>query len=338
MHVFYIHSHITYVLAKLFITEHKLQTKNIRYITSRGYSLNEKTRVYDITEFYNYLEKASKMHKVFNLNRKIKVLDIKINSLVNTECFTVYVPQFNHSLFQILATHTLCTNSVLLEEGITSYKNDIKLYRPLKKSHNQLLSVLYGNRFFLNNSHYHPFPLNKFKYGVCINKDCFPFLEKKKILHLENEAITSYRSQLIDNATVFLLDSFKERSSISLEVYLKVVEDTLKLLSPDIIHIYIKFHPEQNEKTRSNTIDYIKEKFNFKVIKILTDQCILEFEFLKCKKLTVIGMHTSLLFYADNMEHKVISSLRLTSNIPEVNNYIDHVMDKMQKEKFLSYE
>ncbi|QFZ54432.1 hypothetical protein FEZ18_06300 [Oceanihabitans sp. IOP_32] len=337
MHVFYIHSHITFVIAQLFILEYNLSKNKIRYITSRGYKLKSNEDSYDMTEFYNYLETESRLNKVFKLKEKIEHLDNGIKLLTDNKPFCAYLPQFNHSLFQIIGTHDLCESLVLVEEGITAYKLDKELYKSTKIKCSQFLSKLISKRFLLKNKHYQPYPKDKFKYAICINKDCFPFIEEKKVLKINSQIVTNYNNTIENGNVVFVLDSFKERTKISEEEYLMIIKETLKLLKTYDNQLFIKFHPEQNELIRKKTLSFVINNFGFDSITCLKDSCILEFEFLKSKNLTVIGMHTSLLYYAKRFDHHVLSGIKLTSGIPEIDTYINHIMDMEQKKEYMSY-
>ncbi|MHA7942476.1 polysialyltransferase family glycosyltransferase [Formosa sp. 3Alg 14/1] len=337
MHIFYIHSHITYVIAQLFILEFKLDRNKVKFITSRSYTMKANEHGYDVTNLYNYLEQASKLSKIFKLKGKLIVLDEGITQLSDGNSFTAYLPQFNHSLFQIIATHKLCNNIVLVEEGITAYKQDKALYEPTKMGVSQYLSKMFSKRFLLHNSHYYPYPKEKFKFAICMSTDCFPFIDEKKVLNIDSKIVSNYKNTIANDDIVFVLDSFKERTNITEEDYLKIIKDTLNL-NPSGNRLFVKFHPEQNEAIREKTISFIVQHFNFQDIICLGDHCILEFEFLKSNNLTVIGMHTSLLYYAKRFGHRVLSSVKITSKLPKINTYIDHIMDKEQREEFMSYE
>ncbi|MEO8932804.1 MAG: polysialyltransferase family glycosyltransferase, partial [Xanthomarina sp.] len=266
------------------------------------------------------------------------VLDREIQSLVNKEPFTIYLPQFNHSLFQILASHFLCENSVLVEEGITAYKLDKALYTNTKTGFVQFLSSIFTKRFILKNNHYHPYPLTKFKYAITLSEDGFPFIEMKKVILINREAIADYINIIVDEDLVFVLDSFKERAMISDEEYFTIIEETLNLLKSHKRRLLVKFHPEQNEVIREKTLNFISNSFKFENVVYLNDSCILELEFLKSKNLIVIGMHTSLLYYANKFGHNVLSSIKITSRYPKINNYINHIMDREQRKRYMSYE
>ncbi|MFV0565530.1 MAG: polysialyltransferase family glycosyltransferase [Flavobacteriaceae bacterium] len=340
MHIFFIHSHITYVVAQLFILEHKLNKNGVRYIVSRGYELKgEEKKAYDITDFYNYLESRSRLSKLFGLRSKLKKIDNEIAKLSENQTFNIYLPQFNHSLFQILATHRLCKKTILVEEGITAYKADIKLY-----AHNQkkmaieyFLAKIISKRFILNNGHYSPFPKQKFEFAICISENCFPFIETKKVLALNNKIIENFSNTTEEGNIIFVLDSFMERTKITEEEYLMTIKGTLQLIKNNENKLFIKFHPEQNQYIRDKTVNFINGNFNFKSLVCLNDNCILEFEFLKSKNLTIIGMHSSLLFYAKRFGHHVLSGAMVTTRLSKVNAYVDHVMDKKQKEELMSY-
>lgn len=338
MHIFYIHSHITYLIAQLYIKSEKLD--KFGFITSRSYDVGINERVFNITSFYEYLEKCGRLKKLVSIKSKIRDIDESINQIVQKRKFTIYLPQFNHSIFQILASHPLCKATVLIEEGITSYKRDEKLYLPTNNTFvNKMLSI-YSMRFLLSNRHYYPFPRDKFKIAICLDGSCFPYLpsSQKQILEINKLYFPSYNCTMDDYSTIFLLDSFKERTGINNSTYFSIINSTLQLINEKSKQLFIKFHPEQSIKTRKETISFIQKTFKFENVLVLDDDCIVELEFLMLKDLTAIGMHTSLLFYAHKLKHNVVSGIKVTSQIPEINAYIDHVMDKHQKEIYMSYE
>ena len=337
MNVFYIHSHITFVISLLYIENNNI--KDVRFITSRSYKIRGNYKVLDLTSLYEYLEKKSKANKLVFLRNKIIQADKAIINLINKKEFVLFVPQFNHSIFQILATHPLCKATMLIEEGITSYKKDKFLYSPRNSIFTKLISKIFGKRFQLYNGHYFPYPKDKFKFAICLDDKCFPFLDssKKQILKINQLDLQNYDCAIKSQGTIFILDSFKERTRITPAIYFEIIKDTINLNDIPSNKIYVKFHPEQSKLIRTKTIQFIQDKFNFEEIITLSDDCILELEFMLLKELIVIGMHTSLLYYAKKMEHTVISSLKLTSKIPEINRYIDHIMDKDQIETYISY-
>lgn len=338
MHIFYIHSHITYVIAQLFIAACNLKDDDVRFITSRNYKLRRESNIYDISDFYTYLERHGKLKKIFGIQQKIKYLDEDLSTLCNKEKFTIYLPQFNHSIFQILATHPLCENTVLMEEGITSYKKDVNLYSIHSSNIFNFIGRIFCNRFILKNNHYNPYPLQKYLYGICLDDECFPYLSDKKVLRINTEFIKNYQAVLPDKSVVFLPDSFKERTGISDEIYLDIVEMTIKCLTTIPKRIFVKFHPEQGPEIRNKTIAHIERLFFFESIMVLNDDCIMEFELIKNKECIILGMHTSLLFYAKKFGHFTVSGLKFTIKNPKIKKYINHIMDKDQIEQFLSYD
>jgi len=342
MHLFYIHSHITYIIAKSHIAKEGLMENNISFILSRSYMLDDRSssNSLDISTLYDYLENSKRANKIFHLKKRLKQVDQKISKLTNKSCFTLYVPQFNHSIFQMLASHELCESTVLMEEGITSYKKDKALYLPTNSYLKKILSLVFTRRFIQGNSHYFPFPRNKFQAAICIDRSCFPYLDdsKKIIVSLKEVEFLEYIPKVPDNAVLFLLDSFKERTALDSETYFNIVGATLRLVEHSNHRLYIKFHPEQGPDIINQTLKFIEVQFGFSKIVELKKDCILELEFIIHKHLIVLGMHTSLLYYARQTGHKVLSSIRTTSKIPVVNTYIDHIMDKEQKDKYLGYE
>ena len=340
MHVFYVHSHITFIVSMLYLNNTGLDFDRVRFITSRDYSLKTNHPFLDISDFYQFLERTTRLKKAISLKWRIKRIDKLLTDLTGDQNFTLYIPQFNHSIFQILATHPLCDGTVLMEEGITSYKKDEHLYQKPRMSFMYALSCLYSNRFKMGNGHYNPIPRDKFKFALCVNDSCFPFLNKfqKTVTSLSHLQLPEYKSFLLNNSRIFLLDSFRERTGISMETYLSLVKCTLEYDKGDRTGILIKFHPEQNKETRIKTVEYIEANFDFLEVITLPDNCIMELEFIQCNDLTVLGMHTSLLFYAKTLGHSVYSSIRHTMKIPEVRDYVKHIMDQDQIATYMSYD
>lgn len=324
----------------LYLSNSCLDVHRVRFVTSRDYSLNLPYSHLDINDFYQFLESASRIKKAIVLKEKIKRLDKQLSTLTDNQKFTLYVPQFNHSIFQILATHSLCEKTVLMEEGITSYKNDESLYLKPRRTVSNTLSSIYTKRFKIGNGHYNPLPRHKFKFAICINKLCFPLLKnsQKKVVAFSKLYLPEYKTHLENDDTVLLLDSFKERTGISMETYLSLVKLTLEHGRRNRAQLIIKFHPEQKRESRIETVEFIEGNFGFEEIRTLPDSCILEVEFAKCKNLTVIGMHSSLLFYAKALGHIVYSSIQHSMKIPEVREYVEHIMDQQQIATYMNYE
>ena len=340
MYIFYVHSHITYVVSQLIVNEYNIAHENIRYITARNYKINQNSiKTCDITPFFDYLETTSKIKKVFRIKTKIKSLDVEINKLSNNTPFCIFLPQFNHSLFQILGSHKMCKDLVLIEEGITAYKKDQNFYKQPRQLLFHLLFSTFTDRFLLKNSHYTPYPKEKFKKAICIDKSCFPYIEDKKVLQIKENTFSNYKNTIVPDSLVFVMDSFKEQTNITEKEYFAIIKQTINL-AKKYKHkpLYIKFHPAQENYIRNETLNYIEENFEFEHIICLEDSCLLEFEFINSSNLIVIGMHTSLLHYAKRFGHHVLSSIRTTSKIPSINKYINHIMDEIQIKEYLSYE
>lgn len=338
IHLFYVHSHITYIISKLIIAQNDLHEDEVVFAVARGYEINDDVIILDLNNYFNYLETKSRLEKVLGIRGAIKKIDDELQVVLSKRLFVAYLPQFNHSIFQILSSNQFCKQTVLLEEGLTSYKNDKNLYEKNRDFIKKFISFLYSKRFVPQNSHYYPFPARKFKYSICLDEECFPYYKgtKKHVLRFNRNSFAKYFNRLEDGASVFLLDAFMERTGISKSKYFDILRKTL---DKKIGHnkLFLKFHPVQSEGIRNDTLVFIRENFNFKEVVLLDDKSIMEIEFLKLNNLTVIGIHSSLLFYAKKAGHTVFSGIKYTTEDTKINNYINHIMDSSQKEKFMNY-
>lgn len=337
--VFYVHSHITFAMAMLYQSNQEKSLDEVFFIVSRKYSLPGSLKALDVSGLYDYLEEKEPYQKIFYLKHKIRDLDKKLTDFLGDVEFELFVPQFNHSIFQILCTHSRCRYVSLMEEGITSYKSDLELYHGKTPSVKQIMSSFFSDRFIVKNPHYVPFPSEKFCEAICLDDSCFPYMKKseKTILPLKLAGNLPYTPSLQDGSHVLVLDSFRERTRLAVEIYLDILGRTFSKDTDLEKKIWIKFHPEQKEEIRIKTLQYVKDELKFSQAEVLDDTVILEFEFLLSKNFVVYGMHSSLLFYADTFGHKAISSIEYSSSFEEVDTYINHIMDSFQKKRYMSY-
>lgn len=128
LNIFWIHSHITYLLAKEIISKLDI-TDNIILFLSRNYTLpenisNKKMKVVNYpwfrennTGIHNILVKKN----IFKTRKNVKACQETANSYIKNREFILYIPTSWEQAVALLMLHPLCKKYFYIEEGSLSY-------------------------------------------------------------------------------------------------------------------------------------------------------------------------------------------------------------------------
>lgn len=309
-HVFFVHSHITFILSKLIINKYVLLKKDIVFIVSRNYK-NEELAFYDSINFSQIHDELSKYYikDFFKIYSYIEKIDHVIESKIDNKEFIVYLPIVRHKLMQIIASHKNCICVNIVEEGMTSYSdyffNDIdsNIFKRIGK-------FIFNNLFFLTKERFFyikPFELRYFNKNISskfytISKLGFNGV-KEEIVYLNFKEYNKKCNYDIDNNTpILILEGAVEQGNLSIDILEEAVDQMIS--SIDYNKIYVKFHPVQSIET-INLINQIFKKYNKQIIKIPKE---ISIELLSLdKKLIIYGFSSSLLFYTKLFGSEVYS-------------------------------
>jgi hypothetical protein len=330
-HVFLVHSPVTYLTAVAVIHSLGLSDRDAVIIFFEFEKITPKNNQYvavSISEFYSkktYL----KIYNYFKYFNVIKRIDRLVNSITKNEKYTAYVPVL---LFagKALITNSNCVAFNFIEEGLIDYYKEetlqsltvIKAREPWRSDFlkntklvlREIYEVLRGYNFRLqalpfSYSCYNGFK-NVFYYGF--SKDSFPLVneERRIIVPFEKNIFTDIEQKQkfdLTDQTIWIGDGAVIQYGLNRELYLKgIKEGCVQYLKQNSIqNIFIKFHRDEPQDLRET----IKALFINNGINIQTipDNVIMELLLFKSSNTTLIGVFSSLLYYAAIMNHGALS-------------------------------
>lgn len=326
-HLFVVLSNITQLVVEAYLNENPDFIKNTIILYPKRFKPNTNYKSHYFPYFddlvqYNIPGKnfIKKQNQVVNIQNYIK-------EIIENNSFILYAPHFYINTLRVISLMKQCEDFKYIEEGTLSYMKEGNIYISMP---NVKLTLLQSQGFgFSTKSAYPDFN----KEGICINENCFPFLNNRTIIQKDSieKSLNIWKqdkNQMYDNSAILVVDSCVENKMCKLEEYILALTSSIAFLKKkEIQKIYFKFHPDQHlfpliEFYRAFlTID------NFDVyLEELPPNTSLEFVFMTSKNLTVVHTISSLGFYAKLNGQSVFSNAGvLLKNIEFKNKYFDSV-------------
>lgn len=307
--VFYIHSHITYFVAKGVIKHLKINSDSLIFIISRSYENRAllEVKCINFTEIHDALDDFN----VLNFKTKlpfIKRIDDALKNALEDHEFRVFLPHVFHPLMQIIGTNVNCKELHILEEGVNAYSSyfmhfkDKSLIKGVgKKILNSISFIGKGRIFFIKN-----FDLRKFKKTI---KPIFFTVTSKGFKGLP---YTVVRVKMIPEKNVqyklnsnhvLVLEGAVEQGNLNRNSFMKAIETLLSDINTN--QIAIKFHPAQSVLNKDEILNIIIAQN--KQAEVIPNHIAFEQLILDNPNISVHGFTTSLLFYAKEFGCKVKS-------------------------------
>ena len=302
-HVFWIHSHITYIISKETVRFLELQDKEVLFLLFRNYKLPERR--------FNY-QRIPTSHKL----NKEELIDFKIHwkKILHTE-FIAYVPQTSEKRLYELVNFEHCKGFNYIEEGLLSYKE----YTPSIKTkiHSVMTALTLRQRMRII-EYTHP----KFQTAYCLHKNAFPKCHNKVVLDVQfsNESVPTMTNILVFDAIV-------SYGMTSLDTFNSLIKTVIipHMKRHDIKDVYYKFHPQQLESKNKEELIGINRLFEqHPEIKFseIPPELMLENVFFTTDDLVVYTFLSSLGMYAKLSDHEVFSvsdrlNISLDKNLTE---------------------
>nr|WP_315143083.1 polysialyltransferase family glycosyltransferase [uncultured Flavobacterium sp.] len=309
-HVFYAHSHTLFLTALGTIEYLNLIPDDVIFIYTRNYT-NEFIKIpYKVIDFSSIfsdsMEKREKFY-FWKLNRLVK----KVDNLISNEIlgdYLAYLPHVGVFLPQVIATNRQCKGIRFVEEGTICYSSSLGVR---KKSVREFLKTLYSfcvNQYkrywFTDYSFYYEFLKVRFNHSVQffgVSDRSFGSFNNKT--HVVKWPYVQTDFRLNTSNPIYILEAAIEQNFVSKEAYLKAVQIMIsESVSSDN---YIKFHPAQNEENKNKIRQYFLDQ-NKNIIELPQN---IPFELLMSQHLNldIIGFGSSLLLYANFLNHRVLS-------------------------------
>lgn len=308
-HVFLIHSHTVFLTTMGVINKLNLNSENVVFIYFRNYTnslIPINYKVIRMDDEYTQMNKLSaikfKENRVF-INKIDEIVEEKI-----ADNFIVYGSHAGSHFIQTFITNKKCVQFNYIQEGalafgtLCSYKKNLK-------------SIFYDivNLFV--------FPINEKRiwcnYRWIVRMDvikgkttpkCYAISENIfKSLPFETTIVQwpKFNPNIDLNVSFpfFIMEASIEHHMVEKENYFSCLEEMIK--ENAIENNYIKFHPFQSKEHRAEIIALF-EKNNCHV-KELPDSVPFELILSYYKDLLILGFRSSLLVYAKQLGHRVIS-------------------------------
>lgn len=316
--IFYIHSHITFFVARGIIKHLNLSPDSLFYIVSRSFEneMLSKTNCIDFTEVHDNLDSFNLLNFKSKLP-EIKKVDNMLNRKLKGEDFIAYLPHVFHPLMQIIATNQQCKGLHILEEGVNAYSNYFMHFNEksrvkgvVKYILNKLTFIGKKRIFFIKN-----FDLRKFKKEeppifYTVTSKGFKGLPYKIV---RVEMIPENNSKYtISSSNVLVLEGAVEQGNLKLKTFLNAIDIILQDIKAN--QLAVKFHPAQNSENKKKIIGLINK--NNKQVEVIPNNIAFEQIILNNSNLQVYGFTTSLLFYAKEYGCLVKSYENLLSQDP----------------------
>lgn len=303
-HLFYIHSFITYIVSVSVVSELALDHHDVVFIYGRGFNYRDlpdiKTvELPDMLVALSQVPSYGKRSVFFRKYHQIAQLDKLIITLMRGEKFTGYLPLSKNYLMQLLATHPKCADVIFLEEGLLSYSGNFNkaTYSYFVDGWRGKLAAMakypnHGNRsfYFRPYTHSRPVPIYMIHDAPDIVEPGIDVRVLKSVL------VPPLDSQFkFDNSYLLVIDTVVENGITSSENFLRTLDIFIaEALKAKQRSIWIRFRPHYPPSKA--VIARFEE--NSIGVKILPDEICVESVLHYSMNLTVVGLHSSLLFYA----------------------------------------
>ncbi|WP_445718779.1 polysialyltransferase family glycosyltransferase [Flavobacterium sp.] len=328
-HIFTIHSPITFFSACAVIFQEKLPHEDV-IIINDGYKVP--FSVGRIVASYQQKDKGIwKKIKNFNL---VSAYDSYLNRITNGQQYIAYI-DLMHAYQRLLITNPKCIKFNFIEEGTASYVVPDNLLfitngahqvsfrnKNFKQSLISLLRVFRGFNIRVLSLPFNPQAfafLNDIKFYT-FSEHGFPKIEKEKKVVLNPFLMDtslwshlSYYNQEIDKL-IWIEESFPKVYGVNQIHYERaIVEVVSHLKKKGKSKVFVKLRP--NSSSSSSFLVKILINNNMEV-DIIPDYVIAELLFIHTKHLQVIGIVSSLLFYAAIFGHESYSFFEIIEEKP----------------------
>jgi hypothetical protein len=275
-HVFWVHSSITFLIAKKIITENTINDNECIFLVSRNYTTAELEKYMTVSDMLLFKE-GTRIWKGKNIIKTIRNINYFNNifcEIIN-ERFYFYTPHTLSDLPNIIISNKLCEKYFIIEEGSGSYC--VEILSPFKgwKSYACKLLKLFFPRLYTAKESFITTKHPKFGYCYGFGENVFPTVPKDKIIILP---LPFEKIDLpVQPDAVIVIDHLQGLdSSLTNENYADVLTDLALFFVKQRKYncIAYKFHPthyfsqQSFIKKMQNTFNDLGYEFDIKFMEI----------------------------------------------------------------------
>jgi len=328
-HVFVVHSHITHLISLAIIQQTRLSVNDVIMVS---FDINFKPQFHPIP--INYIIRAGKgnfiskiLYKLKNINYS-KFLDNAIAKLTLNDDFTLYF-NYAYDAHRILMTNSKCVKFNFIEEGMDNYKKaDLYTYTvhsrsrsfrvPLKDRLKYIKIAAVATIQETENIKLNLLPAHPCCYAVfpgvnyyVFSERAFPEVPLDRKLSLKFDQISAFVKKddikNIDDSALWIGDNVVNFYKVEMSDYINAIREGILsfMKANQLSKIYLKFHGRESEEGRTKTRQLF-ESLNIKTVTLEDSQSV-ELLLLNSNNCKVIGLTSSLLWYAAIMGHQSYS-------------------------------
>jgi len=300
-HIFVIHSNLAFLASISIVNQLKLPVADILLFCFRKYKplLGETPYItYDVDDLFAYGHSFLLSSKI--RDKYVKSIDTFIDKLIEDE-YVAYLPQLLTYGHQVLVSNQKCTEVHLFQESAKPFFKRHKSY----KHYIRYLLLSLNDRVWAQEDFNIPSYMNKRLRQITawsFDNNYFAKMKyvQKKPLKMPNiELPFEYNSSF----PFFVFEAAIEGGHIEKDVYMDVCDLLVQKYGETCN--YLKFHPGQTKENREEILMKFS-KCGKKYI-IIPDGIPFELIILKYENLKVVGFTSSLIYFAQNEGHNVIS-------------------------------
>lgn len=286
------------------VAELALDHRDVVFIYGRGFKYRNDAdiKTVELAESLMALSRVPSYGERFLIlkkRREIAELDRLVSELVQGSGFIAYLPLTKNFLMQLIATHPKCRDLVFLEEGLLTYTGNFN-----KQTHDRFAKGVqakiarwirypnHGNRSYYYRPYQHSRPIPVYM----LHEPLDPLGPEIEVRVLKKIVVPPVDPRFkLDDGYLLVVDKVVEDGIVSQACFHRALELLADRFLKSRTHtLWIRFRP--NYPVQQDVVELF-EKRGF-TVSILPDSVCVESILYYSKNLSVIGLHSSLLFYA----------------------------------------
>lgn len=306
-YIFIAHSH-TLCLSDLGTIGYlHLNHSNVLILTTRNFQCSYipcDITVKDATSFVTdcqsaYIEPCHSLRAT-----KIQSVDQCITNWCH-EQYELFLPHMCDAYAMLLATHKFCKKVSFVQEGAFSRQGSFDVNIPFYKVIFDKLKTyrifhtlrFYGLNWYVKGQ----LPRQKEINTYAVDTSFFQYLPSR--CHAIRWPSVESHVEIDSGGVYFMMEGYTKNGMAEPDVYMKNCDKMIEQFHGE--RNYVKFHPNQSEEEISLICSFFKSRgYHYKVI---PKGIPFELYLSSINKLTIIGMSTSLLYFAKKQGHHVVS-------------------------------
>jgi|GEM_PF-2041070 hypothetical protein len=298
-HVFYIHSQITLLIAKLIIEQLDLNKSDVIFLLNRGIKVKDPDLAAIDVPFESDTKYIPQTRNIVKCFQVLNDVDSFIEEVTGYNNYACYVPQNTIRFLELMINSKKCKFFSIMEEGAASYYK----FDEINKEYGAVRGSIWdkiGYRGRIGKKYFYR-PDYKNVFGI--TEESFPGYRDKILLSVDS--LRTNAQAEMDNQTILIYDDIIVSHLLNESKILVGVNSFLKEYN-DCQVLFYKFHPMHNEDEKRKMRKEMSEQLSMRLVEI-EDHVSIEVMAAQSKNLTFIVNLSSLGLYASFFGHKVFS-------------------------------